>query len=301
LLNRKFEITTSQDGQYQRKTNNVDFTELLKRRIVAYYAGESETGMTDNADDMMKAIVTDNFVDNADYSGTPSPARDIDSYGFSVAGDLSDGPSLTRAFAWRNVLDTLQDIQAASKTAGTEVLFAVVPTSETAAQFRTYTAGRDRTSTGINPIIFSLAYGNLANPKLTYDYSNDENYVYAGGQGDDDARNIQVASDADRYNVSRLGRREGFANAGHIDFTDDDGVTAVAQDRLAKSRSTISFTGTIYNTPLTPYGGLQGWDLGDNVTVNYAGIQFDVLIRAIKVSVDDRGEELVQARVELSA
>lgn len=300
VLARRFETKTSQHGQNRRKMTGYDFNELLRRRIIAYYAAESETDMTDNADDMMKEIVRDNFIDNADYSGTPSPARDIDDYGFSVQSDSGAGPSLTKSFAWRNVLETLQDLQAASRTAGTETFFGIVPTSDTTMQFRTWTAGVDRTiTTGTNPIVFSLEWGNLASPSLVYDYSTDENYIYAGGQGEDDARNVQTAGDADRYDVSRLGRREAFANAGHIPFTDDDGVTGVAQDRLTKSRNRITFTGTIYDTPLTPYGGIHGWNLGDKVTINYSDLQFDVIIRAVHVKVNERGHETVSARVEI--
>ena len=295
---RKTTVKTTMNGHSQRNIYGHDFNELLARRITAYYASEAETDMTDYADDMMKAVVTDNFIDNADYSGTPSPARDIDSLGLSVQGDLSDGPSISKSFAWRNILNVLQDIQATSKAAGTETFFGVVPLTESTMQFRTWTTRQDRTAASNTPIVFSLGWGNLTNPSLTHDYTEDENYIYAGGQGEDSGRNIQTASDATRYNISRFGRREAFANAGHVTFTDDDGVTSVARDRLTKNRNRTTFTGTIYATKQTPYGGLHGWNLGDKVTVNYSGIQFDVLIRAVRVRVDEYGEETVMARVE---
>jgi hypothetical protein len=298
MVARQFGTRTSNQGQSQLTISGTDFNGFLARRIVAYYAESAQAEMTDQADDMMKEVVRDNFIDNADYSGTPSPARDIDSYGLSVAGNLAAGPSLARGFAWRNVLGTLQDIQAASKTAGTEVFFGIIPTSETTMQFRTWTAGRDRTVSGSNPIVFSLEWGNLSSPQLTYDYSQSANYVYAGGKGQTTARNIQTAGDSSQYNLSRLARVEAFVNATNADLLDDDAVTAAAQDELTRRRAIVKFTGAIYATPLTPYGGIQGWNLGDTVTVNYAGVQLDVLIRAVNVKVTENDEEIINARVE---
>jgi len=290
-------LMTTAEGLYQRSIDLADLNDILRRRITAFYAGEAEVLKTDYADDMMKEAVTENLVDNADYSGTPSPARDIDSYGFSVQADASAGPSMTKGFAWRNLLAVLQDIQADSKANGSEVFFGIVPTSETTMQFRTWLQGNDRTSaTGTNPIVFSLEWGNLSNPSLSYDYSQSANYVYAGGQGEKTERIIQPASDDDRINISRFGRREAFA---HSSGDSDAAVLADARDQLERSRPKINFSADLINTPLTPYGGIQGWNLGDTVTVNYAGLQFDVLIRAVYVQVNEHGDETVKARVEL--
>lgn len=293
---RQFELVTSAAGQYQFTATGYDFNELLNRRIVAYYAGSANAEITDYADDMMKTVVTDNMISNADYSGTPSPARDIDDYGFSVEADASDGPSLTKGFSWRNVLTVLQDLQADSKAQGTEVFWGVIPTSETAMQFRTWTTPRDRTTgSGVNPIVFSLEWGNLANPRLADDYSTEQNYIYAGGQGEQDARIIQTASDTTRMNQSRLNRREGFA------FSSGETAAAVltdARNELERNRPTTRLYGDLLDTPLAPYGGLNGWDLGDKVTASYGGRQFDVIIRAVHVQMRPNGDEIIKSKIE---
>lgn len=295
-LARQFEIITSAQGQYQLGINGSDLNELLQRRIAAYYAGEAETSVSGTADDLMKEAVRDQLIDNADYSGTPDPARDIDSYGFSVQADTSDGPTINKGFAWRNLLTVLQDMQADSKAQGTEVFFGIVPVTETTMEFRTWTAGRDRTvASGTNPIVFSLEWGNLANPRLVYDYSTEENYVYAGGKGEEVERIIQTASDTDRIDVSRLNRREGFAYS-------NGGTTATvltdARDRLERKRPSTRLYGDLLDTQLTPYGGIQGWQVGDKVTANYAGKQFDVTIRSVHVKVDATGKETIKAKIE---
>lgn len=293
---RKFDTITSGEGQYQLEIDTVDFNDLLKRRITAYYAGEAEVDVTGNADDLMKEAVRDQLIDNADYSGTPDPARDIDAYGFSVQADTSDGPSLSKGFAWRNLLKVLQDLQADAKAQGTEVFFGIVPTTETTMQFRTWIAGRDRTvSTGYNPIVFSLEWGNLTNPRLVDDYMDEQNYIYAGGKDEKTERIIQTASDSDRMNISRLNRREGFA------YSNGDTNAAVLTDArnwLERKRPSTRLFGELLNTPLTPYGSIQGWQLGDKVTVNYAKRQFDVTIRSVHVKVDSNGKETIRAKIE---
>jgi len=291
---RKFDTATTLQGQFFRTFRAYDHNELLRRRISAYYAGAAESSFSsDYVDDGMKQIFTDNFIDNADYSGTPSPARDIDAYGFSVAPDLSAGPQLSKAFSWRNVLAILQDLQAESKANGSEVFFGLVGVSETAAQFRTYTGqpGADRTVG--NEIIFSLENGNLYNPQLSYDHTQEANYVYAGGQGEEDERIIATASDTDRMNVSRLGRIEKFAGSqGKQTST----VQADADNELERNRPRTTFSASIADTPSARYG--RDWNVGDKVKVSYAGLQFNTIIRSVKVSVSASGAEAVASRVE---
>lgn len=293
---RQFELSTSEQGQYQLIATGYDLNELLNRRIIAYYAGSAQANMTGTADDIMREIVRDNLVDNADYAGTPSPARDIDSYGFSVEANTSAGPTITKGFSWRNVLTVLQDLQADSRAQGTEVFWGVIPTSETTMQFRAWISGRDRTTTsGTNPIVFSLEWGNLASPRLVDDYGAEQNYIYAGGQGEESARIIQTASDTTRMNTSRLNRREGFA------FSSGDTTAAVltdARNDLERNRPTTRLYGDLLDTPLTPYGGLDGWNLGDRVTVNYGNRQFDVTIRGVYVSVSPDGNETIRSKIE---
>lgn len=295
-LLRRFNISSDKAGLLTFAADGYDLNELLARRIVAYYADSAQSSMaTTEADDMMKEIVRDNFIDNADYSGTPSPARDIDTYGFSVASDTSAGPTLSKSFAWRIVLNTLQDIQAASRVDGPEVFFGFVPVTETTAQFMTWVDPPDRTITGSQPVVFSLEWGNLLTPSIQHDYSNEANAVYAGGQGQGSSRVIATAKDTARIGASSLNRREAFAfSSGSASAT----VEAEAEAELERRRPKLTVSGTLLSTPLTPYGGLDGWSLGDKVTVSYAGLQFNVVIRSVMVSVAANGKETITSRIE---
>ena len=296
MMARRFVTSTTTEGQYQLLIQGADFNELLERRIVAYYASSAEALATGTADDLMKKVARENFVDNADYSGTPSPTRSITAQGFSVQADATAGPSLTMGYSWKSALTVCNNLQAASKKAANEVFFAVEPTSETTMEFRTWTGGNDRTvTTGTNPIVFSLEWGNLANPSLADDSSGEANYVYGAGQGTESGRIIQTASDTARINASQLNRREslGYSN-GKTDAT----VLADAENELERKRPFSTLTAEIHSTPLTPYGGANGWNLGTLVTVNYAGLQYDVRIRSVFLRVDAAGRLSVRGRVE---
>ena len=288
---------TSIQGQNQRTLIGFDLNELLLRRIAAFYANESETNKTDLSDDMMKEIVTENFVNNADYSGTPDPTRSLSNINFSVQANLGQGLMLTKGFSWRNILATLQDIQADSKEQGTETFFGVVPLTETSMQFQTWTTKADRTTnTGVNPLVFSLEWGNLFNPKLSKSTSEEINYAYGAGEGKESSRIIQTAENLDGINASLLNRREGLA---YSSGKTEAAVLTDARNTIERNRPKENFTGSIIDTPLTPYGSANGWNLGDKVTVNYANRQFDVIIRAVRVQVQANGDETISARVEI--
>lgn len=293
----KFTYATSQDGLGQFGAGASDPNVLLKRRIVAYPSGDSKATTDETSTSRsMRVQVANNLLFATDAD------RNIIDYGVSNIAPVTAGPAVKKQFAWKNLLELLQDLQAFSKQGGAEIFFAIVPTSETDMQFRVYPnqPGADRTlATGKTPVVFSLQRGNLLSPTLTYDYSNEANYIYAGGKGQEDQRNIQEASDDVSIGRSPFARKEKFVSAiSGVKDNSDAEVLAKAKDALEKNRARVTFSGTIISTARTEYG--RDWFHGDKVSVDYAGFQFDTIIRAVAVSVDGDGRETIQARVELS-
>lgn len=293
-----FSYSTSQDGLSQFDLGASDLNHLLKRRIVAYRSGETKADYSSNyVSNSIRNVAARNLGGASDDT-----ARSIQAYGFSSANATSQGTSIDKQAAWKNCLSLLQDMQAFSKNDGTEIFFGIVPTSETTMEFTTWPnqPGSDRTlSSGVNSMVFSLERGNLLNPSLTYDYSNEANYIYAGGKGQQDQRNVQEASDDTSIGLSPYARKEKFVSAisGVLDNSDDQ-VMAKAKDALIKNRARVNLSGTIISTRTAAYG--KDWFFGDKVTVDYAGKQFDTVIRAVSVSVDADGFETIAARVEIS-
>ena len=276
-----------------------DSNDLLRRRIVAYYAGETESTFTSTeADDLMKDLVTDALTDS--NPAADAGERDFDG-DLTVAGDLTDGPQLDKGCAWKPLLTdagggVLPALADASKVAGTSVFFDVVadsvsPTSITF-QFRTYTTqpGQDVTS----KVVFSQEDKNLLDPYLEYDYGDELTYVYAGGQGEEDEREIQQVYDADRYGASKWNRCEGFADA--RDQEAANAVREAGRAKLNEHRGIVRAGGVPVDTAGTRFG--LHWNHGDLVRMRYRNQEFDAIVRATVLRMNQQGSETIDARVD---
>lgn len=271
-----------------------DCNGLLDTRIVAYFAGEDESRKTAlEADDMMKEIVDENL-----GSGVTDTDRDLSAH-FAIQADSTDGPQLTKRFAWRNVLSTLRNISDAAREEGTEVWFDVVASNVSGTsitfEFRTYTGqpGQDRTR-GNNQTVFDQDRGNMRDPFVEYDYSSERTYVYSLGQGELSNRRKQEIPAPARIGTSFWNRREAYMDARFE--TTDVGVQDAGRAKLIEGRPRIRFGAEATDTEGTRFG--RDWDFGDKVIARYRGQEFEPLIEAVQISV--RGEnETVRARLEL--
>lgn len=285
-LIRRFDEANDAQGVANDSVGGPDFNYLLKRRIVAYNASSSQASKTDQADDMIKAIARENL------GASAAAARQIASTYFSVAPDAGLGASITKAFAWDNLLEAMSDIANASRQAGTEVFFDVVPLDETQLQLQTFTGQRGRDLRG--KMIFSLERGNLSEPHYYEDWHEEYNAVYAGGLGQEDLREIISATDSTRLSRSIFSRGEKFVDARTDGLT--GGVTAKANAALVDGRPVKRFAAKLRNTPGARYA--VDWDFGDYVSAVHRGRTFDAMVRAVKVAVGGGGEETVEATIE---
>ena len=279
-----------------------DMKDLLGRRIVAAYSGSSQASKTDQADDMMKAIVREALLDSA--APTPIAGTRVWS-NLSVAPDEGIGPLLTRSFSWDYLLTSdgsgiLAELQKASREAGTEVFFDIVPNVVTANsitfQFVTKTdqPGQDVS----DQVTFDQAGGNIREPHLRYNYRREKNYIYAAGPGEETDRNVQQVFDDTRYSQSIWGRHEGFADARNQP-DDDNAVREVGRAELEEGRPRIAFAAQPVDTEGTRFG--IEWDFGYKVGAKYLNRQFNTVIRATTISLDGDGNEDIRARLDYEA
>lgn len=263
--------------------------ELLERRIVAYYAGSDYAEKSDYADDMMKEIVDENF-----GSAAADVDRDISDW-LSIDADLSLAPTVGKAFARRNILAVLGEIAELSAKSGVPLFFDIVPDGLPMLTFRTFInqRGSDRSMFSGLQTIFSADYGNLTHGRLTYDYREEINDVYAAGDGERELRDVVQEEDTGRVNLSPLNRREKLYDA-------RSGVSAATLSYYAKMQLQIGrprkvFVGGITETEQCRYS--VDWNWGDRVQAQYMGEAFECIISNISVDLTD-GVEKISTRLE---
>lgn len=287
---------------YQRTTDNVRMVEFLGRSpldilrrasvvtdSVAYYT------KTDYLDDMMKAIVTDQFITVGGFA----PSGE-----FSVDADLSLGPSISHSFFGRNVLDILKDLKATSlslnrqSSSNRKIYFDVVEGTGLSGGFgyvfRTYAdqRGLDRTTGQV----FSVENGNIKVPAYIEDYLDQVTEARVYNQ----SATLGVTVDSPDVNLSRWNTIQQFEGA---TGGDTNAMTSDANRILDENGARLSLSASFINSPGGPsqprslYG--VDWDLGDLLPVSFAGKNITCEVAIVHVSVDERGEENIIGNTEI--
>lgn len=280
---------TNNAGDRQTTIECVDALDVLRRRLIAYYAGTAQAQKAAApADNLMKAFVRENLASTAsDYAG--STARGLSASGFTVEADLSLGASLTKAAAWRNLYDVLRELADSSRTGGTWLAFDLIVRIGFGLEFRVFAGQRgiDRRS-GSNALVLSEAAGTLINVSVTTDYSDLATTVYAGGPGEQSDRIISSASNALLVRTN-VGRREEFTTA--YQGTSLGYVTNEAEAALALRRPRRTFTADIQETTRTVYDRDVGF--GDYVKAEGFGITVDARLDGVRTVLDSSGLETI--------
>lgn len=288
-LIRKINFEDDETGLTTITISGPDINDLLRRRIVAYYAGSAQAHKSGHGDDVMKSVVRENLGESA------APERRL-GYGFSVQPDLGLGPIIEKSFAWRNVLDALVEIADACRSAGVSVYFDIVPTSPTTFEFRTFTPyrGNDHSITSSSPVRLGVEFGTLVTPSYNVDHNDEANYIYAGGQGEGSERTIVEVYDTSRIGISIWNRCERFVDARNEKT--EEGVRTAANEALDRGLPRRRFSGKIVDAPGCRFG--IEWDFGDCLTAVYLGSQYTAMVRAVQVAVSSDGQETVSAWLE---
>lgn len=286
---RYIKFSTDKDGIETALIAGPDINELVKRRIIAYASGTAQGTHTDNSDDILLALIRENL------GASAIAERNLTALGLSINADQGKGNSQTFSCAWDDLPGALEDLAKSAAAGGIALFWNIVPLGECQFKVYSYTTvpGMDRT--GKHPVIFGLEWGNLSEPELTLDYTDEVTHVYAGGKGVQSAREIVEVSSAARTSRSPWGRREAFVDARNE--TDTAAITALANARLEKGKPRLKFTGTLLDTEQAVYG--FDWNFGDRVKISYHRQQFSVLVVAMEGEHTQDGEEIIQAFCEV--
>lgn len=274
----------TQQGKAISTGYGVGYADLLRRRILAGYAGTAYTEKSDPAETVAKEFVDEQCV------SAPN-ARPI--VGLTVEADGGNGATVELGRAWKNLLEVLQEITLMAAQKADPGDWAVVGTGAATFEFRWYDGqlGDDRTVgniAGNPPIIFSILLGNMALPVYALARTDEANAIYVGGQGEGVARALEIRIDAAGIADSPWNRREMFADARN------ETTAAALRDKgdrlLEENQAEESFSFDVIQTTACIYG--RDYFLGDLVTAVYGTIQRDKKIVGVGVVVQENRDTI---------
>lgn len=259
--------------------------EKLRWRVVAYKAETTNRSQFSAipAETVFKTLVEY----NAGASATVGAGRLCvgTMTGITVEGDGGQGNSLTLGCAYDNLLDVLQKY--GGTTAGGD--FDLVRTSAANYQFRWYTGqlGTDRTAT----VLFALEYGNMADPKYTFDRTAEKTLAVVGGTGEASARDVTVCYGTDY--IADTYQMEDFVDASNVNGT---ALTTAGNTRMQDTKRKETMTFNILQTPGCMYG--KHYFLGDLVAWQYGALNGTVKVKAVSIVLDDTGGENITVETQ---
>ena len=281
FLVRSWSLSRDASGRETLEVLAVHPNDIVRRRIVAYAAGSSEADKSGPADNLIKAMVRENYVTPTDATRTMA--------GVVVDADQSLAPSVSKAFAWQNVLSVAQSLCQMAGQAGTYTGFEVVSSAVGAYQLRTYInqRGQDRRASAGRWLALSPDVG-VGAYQLGIDHAEAVTAVIAGGQGEGSDRETQTALDAAAVAAGPLARVEDFRQATAVPVGDSAGLLDEAEGALYARRPRWKFEGSAVNVA----GALYGIDYGrgDRLTVEVGGLSFDVRVDPVRIQDGPQGE-----------
>lgn len=283
-LIQNIEQSLSDNGAAQVIVEAVHPLWALGNRYVLDKSTSAAAKKTAAADDMIKAIVREQAGVNA------AALRRLP---FTVQTDATLGPTVNKAFAYRPVLEVLQEIAQTSTELGTYLAFDLVGTGGSGLEFRTYalTRGVDRRfPVGLKPLLVGPEYGNVSAVNVRRVWDGEVTAVTVGGQGEGNRKKLTTVTAQQRYLRSPWRYIETYFDASNA-------TTAAerqdeAQYALRANRPWFAVEATLLSTPGAEYG--VDWQWGDFLTLQAFGLSVDCRVEAVTFRISG-GEEQVDA------
>jgi len=263
----------------------------------AWSTGRGQSSFNITADDEIKdggisvpggSIWTNNFGTNAGAGGTGRTTggsytqADISAY-VSLQADAGAAPIILMSYYWIPCGDAIGNLCDASFTAGTYLVAEIVAPTEDTLELQTFVGQRgqdQRFSTG-NGLLFTASRGNFANGILTVDAINEVTAAVATGPGRDNGLEVRATEDLARMGESVLNRIEAFVGLDGTNTTVNQ-IQAAADAAVRNGRPVIQARGNLVDTD-TCVRGIH-YNFGDLVTVEVRGIQYDMRVDLLDVT-----------------
>ena len=284
----------------------VHANDLMRRRFVLYNRSFSNDGIMSlqPADNGVKNIWRRNNGDliNTTYrayatnvSASDQTQANISAY-VSYAPDVSLAPEVVKYMFWRNVMDCILEVCESSFDQGTWLAAEIVAPDENSLTFQTYVGQRGvdrRASTG-SGLLFSFEFGNIENALMTVDALEEITFAMSLGAAPiPNQRHTGKAHDTARSGESPFGRIETIVDCN--DAPNDGTLTNEAQSAVRAGVPIITAVADLVETDQCIRG--IHYNYGDYVTVAVRGVQYDMRLNNLDVTLTASGERTI-ARFE---
>jgi hypothetical protein len=253
---------------------------ILDGREVEYNAGTSQANKTGVACNVIKEIIRENFTTATDTD------RNLSALYFTVDSDDGFGASVTKAFARQYVFSTIQALCNQSREAGIWVTFDVIYNGSFPLIFKTFIGQRGHDIT--EQLLLGSDAGNITNPMINFDWTNESTVAYVAGKGEENLRKVGSATNIERLNESVWSRREYITENFQLDLVAS--LDAEAAAYLDKYSPRVVFSGEIVETEGTQYG--INWNYGDKVRAKYLGYEFDCRVLGYLIEYKSSGGKI---------
>lgn len=265
--------------------------DLLRRRVIAWYATRPQTLKSDPAETVIKEFVNENAGPGAIYDGTAAGRRMPGVFPhLIIETDSGLGPTWKGQRSYKNLLEVIQEI-----ADSTSVDFSIVRTSSNNLEFRCYYPqyGTDRRST----VTFSTSFGNMVTPSYTLSRTEECTQVLVlGGDQETSRKNLYRQSTA--INDSPWNTIEDTVSNNQEDGSGPSilRMQQTGDDKLEQTKAQESFTFQVQQTYGLKYG--RDYFLGDLVTARFNDIVRDVKIIGTHMNVAE-GKETVEVEFKV--
>ena len=263
---------------------------LLKRRVYnpdddPNVAGGFST-KSGPAVTVMREVVTEQMISPATNGERAFPGLSL----ASIGEDTSPNYPFRREIGQQNVLDVLSDVAKATRLDFWLAFDGVDPAGYPKFVFHAGRRGTDRSkhSHPAGPYVYlTPSSGNLVEPQLTLDSTEEANAVYVLGKGANGNRLVYRQERSAAVVESPFNRVERAVESSEADTLDE--LLAAASTALAEGAPQVTFS---FVPLVTASGAIYqlDWRLGDVVTVGAYGYEMDARVTAVTVTLTGAGE-----------
>lgn len=278
----------------------VHVNDLMRRRFVLYQPSSGQASLNGEVDDLIKFLWNTNASSSIAGNRACSTVTvtcdntqaDLSAY-VSVQANVTGAPVLFGGYVpWRNMLDVITELSDYSINAGLFCVAEIVAPTESTLQFQTFTSqrGADRRFSTGSGLLFTSKRGNLENAILTKNAIDEITFAQAlGASIFQQDRYTGIYLDSTRVAESPFGRIEAIVDS--QDAPNDATLTNDSQSMVQSGLPVISAVGDLVETDSCVRG--IDFDYGDYVTVEVQGVQYDMRLNILEVTISASGDRTV--------